>query len=155
MLRREKWTFKSDTILHNHKILTNQYQNCTWTFFIKLYDFENILQREAAESYRVLLFSFRIENTSISSFIALNIFWYLFWINDIGNSYTNDTLKRKLHWIEKSSALLQLFAKRQRTKVYILEVLLDVLSYFCPRHWTWHTDLLNRKSGIRFPINNC
>ena len=31
----------------------------------------------------------------------------------------------------------------------------DVLSYFCPRHWTWHSDLLNPESGSCFPINNC
>ena len=36
-----------------------------------------------------------------------------------------------------------------------IQPILDVLSYFWTRHWTWHLDLLNRESGSRFPMNNC
>ena len=32
---------------------------------------------------------------------------------------------------------------------------MDVLSYFCHRHWTWHSDLLNHESQGHFPMKNC
>ena len=28
---------------------------------------------------------------------------------------------------------------------------IDILSYFCHQHWTWHSDFLNRKLQSRFP----
>ena len=32
---------------------------------------------------------------------------------------------------------------------------MDILSYFCHWHWTWHSDLFNRESKSCFPMKNC
>ena len=37
----------------------------------------------------------------------------------------------------------------------VLSYSMDILSYFCPWHWTRHSDLLNRELHRCFPRKNC
>ena len=65
----------------------------------------------------------------------------------------NYHLQGKIILIKKSRIKFR-FESATSFKSLIL-CIMDILSHFCPRHWTWYSDLLNRELHSCFPMKNC